>query len=223
MKPNVRAGDPQESTVRSARTCRQARRIALGQLLIDASACNLGCVFIAAITSVITLHFVIRGSYDEVLHRPFESIEDIPAAFRAEVAFVGTWIRGEGRDEFLLALIDRGLDSAIWDDLWQKSPNRSRLRAHWRGPGLAGRDDVVAIQGAKLALGVLLSGSNRNLHTRQSVETPYAGGLLCAEKTTRHRAMYRGGGDPLGDASSDDPGSSGQSIAIPADPAEQSA
>ena len=196
----------------------------LGQLLIDASARNLVCVLIAVITSAITFHFVIRGSYDEVLHRPFESIEDIPAAFRAEVAFVGTWIRGEGRDEFLLALIDRGLDIAIWGDRWQKSPNWSRLRAHWRGPGLAGRDDMVAIQGAKLALGFLLSGSNRDLHTRQSVETPYAGGLLCAERTTEHRAMYSGGGDePLGNESSDDPGSGGQSIAIPADPAEQSA
>lgn len=131
-------------------------------------------------------------SYDEVLHRPFESIEDIPAAFRSEVAFVGTWIRGEGRDEFLLALIDCGLDIAIWGDRWQKSPNWSRLRAHWRGPALAGRDYVAALQGAKLALGFLSRG-NRDLHTTRSAEIPYAGGLLCAERTAEHRAMYREG------------------------------
>jgi hypothetical protein len=131
-------------------------------------------------------------SYDEVLHRPFERIEDIPAAFRSDIAFVGTWIRGEGRDEFLLALIERGLDIAIWGDRWQKSPRWARLRAHWRGPALAGRDYVAALQGARLALG-LLSRGNRDLHTTRSAEIPYAGGLLCAERTSEHQAMYREG------------------------------
>ena len=138
-----------------------------------------------------SVHRVWR-SYDEVQHRPFDSVEDIPAAFRSEVAFVGTWIRGEGRDEFLLALIELGLDIAIWGDHWQKSPNWSRLRAHWRGPALAGRDYVAALQGARLALG-LLSRGNRDLHTTRSAEIPYAGGLLCAERTTEHQAMYREG------------------------------
>ncbi|MGB5235694.1 MAG: hypothetical protein WBN85_11050 [Candidatus Macondimonas sp.] len=78
MKPTVRAGDPHESTVRSVRTCRQARKIALGgllvcafgQLLIDASARNLACVFIAVITSAITFHFVIRGSVFRAMPLP---------------------------------------------------------------------------------------------------------------------------------------------------------
>ncbi len=131
-------------------------------------------------------------SYDEVMHRPFDNIDDIPAAFRSVVAFVGTWMRGEGRDEFLLTLINHGLDIAIWGDRWQKSPSWSKLRAHWRGPALAGRDYVAALQGAKLALGFLSHG-NRDLHTRRSVEIPYAGGLLCAERTAEHVAMYREG------------------------------
>lgn len=135
-------------------------------------------------------------SYDEILHRPFERAEDIPAAFRSDVAFVGTWMRGEGRDAFLLALIDRGLDIAIWGDRWHKSANWSRLQAHWRGPALAGRDYVAALQGAKLALGMLSHG-NRDLHTRRSVEIPYAGGLLCAERTTEHQAMYREGDEAV--------------------------
>lgn len=78
MKPNVRAGDQHESTIRSARTCRQARRIALGgllicvlgQLLIDASARNLVCVFITVIMSVITFHLVIRGSVFRAMPLP---------------------------------------------------------------------------------------------------------------------------------------------------------
>lgn len=135
-------------------------------------------------------------SYDEVLHRPFSDIEDIPSRFRSDVAFVGTWIRGEGRDKFLLTLIEQGLNVAIWGDRWQKSPGWSRLRDHWRGPALSGRDYVAALQGAKLALGFLSRG-NRDLHTRRSAEIPYAGGLLCAQRTPEHLAMYREGEEAI--------------------------
>jgi spore maturation protein CgeB len=138
-----------------------------------------------------SVHRVWR-SYDEVAHRPYDDIEDIPATFRSDVAFVGTWMRGEGRDEFLLALIERGLDVVIWGDRWQKAPGWPKLRAHWRGPALAGREYVAALQGAKLVLGFLSRG-NRDLHTTRSAEIPYAGGLLCAERTSEHLAMYRDG------------------------------
>ena len=37
----------------------------------------------------------------------------------------------------------------------------------------------------------LLSHGNRDLHTTRSVEIPYAGGLLCAERTSEHLEMYR--------------------------------
>ena len=131
-------------------------------------------------------------SYDEVAHLPFVNIESIPTAFRSDVAFVGTWMRGEGRDEFLLSLIECGLDIAIWGARWQKSPAWPKLRAHWRGPALAGRDYVAALQGAEIALGFLSRG-NRDLHTTRSAEIPYAGGLLCAERTVEHLAMYRDG------------------------------
>ena len=131
-------------------------------------------------------------SYDEILHRPFESIEDIPAAFRSEVAFIGTCFRGHGRDRFLLDLIDQKLDVAIWGSDWQRSNYWPRLRSYWRGPGIFGRDYVAAIQGSKISLGFVSHG-NRDLHTTRSVEIPYAGGLLCAERTSEHLAMYRDG------------------------------
>lgn len=131
-------------------------------------------------------------SYDEVAHRPFDNTAEIPRTFRSEVAFVGTWIRGEGRDTFLMGLIERGVEVSIWGERWQKSPAWKRLQKYWRGPGLKGRDYVAAIQGAKLTLG-LLSHANRDLHTTRSAEIPYAGGLLCAERTSEHLAMYREG------------------------------
>jgi spore maturation protein CgeB len=116
----------------------------------------------------------------------------IPVRFQSHVVFIGTWIAGERRDEFLLALIDRGVNVSIWGDRWQKAPSWPRLQAHWRGAALGGKDYVAAIQGSKIALG-LLSHGNRDLHTTRSSEIPYAGGLLCAERTSEHLEMYREG------------------------------
>ena len=129
-------------------------------------------------------------SYDEVQHAPFENVDNIPAEFRSDVAFVGTWMRGEGRDDFMLGLIERGIDVAIWGGSWHRSRHWSRLKDNWKGPFAYGRDYVAAIQGAKVALG-LLSKSNRDLHTTRSAEIPYAGGLLCAQRTDEHLSMYR--------------------------------
>lgn len=131
-------------------------------------------------------------SYDELEHTPFKSINDIPEHFRSDVAFIGTWMRHEKRDEFLLELINQGIPVTIWGGRWEKSPLWNELREYYRGPALSGRDYVAAIQGAKICLGMLSKG-NRDLHTRRSVEIPFIGGLFCAERTSEHLAMYREG------------------------------
>ena len=131
-------------------------------------------------------------SYDEVDHRPFDNIKDIPAAYRSDVAFIGTWIPKERRDEFMLTLVKRGVPLSIWGDAWQRSPNWGQIKHCWRGPSIYGRDYVAAVQGAKMALG-LLSKGNRDLHTTRSAEIPYAGGLLCAERTSEHMHMFKEG------------------------------
>jgi spore maturation protein CgeB len=131
-------------------------------------------------------------SYDEIAHQPFSSLAEIPDKFKSDVAFIGTWMRYEKRDEFLLELISRGVPVSIWGDRWQKSPNFSQLQSHWRGGALSGRDYVAAVQGAKICLG-LLSKGNRDLHTTRSLEVPFSGGLLCAERTSEHTEMYKEG------------------------------
>ncbi len=128
-------------------------------------------------------------SYDELMHAPQEPSTKC-SNFDSDVAFIGTWMRNEKRDEFLLKLIKHGLDIAIWGDRWEKSPRWRDLKASNRGPGIVGRDYVSAICGAKICLGFLSKG-NRDLHTRRSVEIPYAGGLLCAERTSEHQMLYR--------------------------------
>lgn len=130
-------------------------------------------------------------SYDELVHRPFENEADIPDEFRCDVSFVGTWMRGEGRCTFLSHLIDKGIPLTIRGARWEKSKNWGRLQSRW-GPSVTGRDYVAALQGAKISLG-LLSKGNRDTYTTRSVEIPYAGGLLCAERTEDHLKMFKEG------------------------------
>jgi spore maturation protein CgeB len=131
-------------------------------------------------------------NYDEVAHKPFDSIDDIPQQYRSEVVFIGTWMRHERRDEFMLKLISYGVPVSIWGSRWEKSPFFAQLKPYWKGKSLGGRDYVAAIQGAKICIG-LLSKGNRDLHTTRTLEVPYAGGVLCAERTSDHLAMYKEG------------------------------
>lgn len=131
-------------------------------------------------------------SYDEVAHRPFANDSEIPADYRSDVAFIGTWMQHEKRDEFVLELLQQGVPVSIWGDRWPKSPHWPALKHAYRGGALSGRNYVAAIQGAKLCLG-LLSKGNRDLHTQRSSEIPFAGGLLCAQRTTEHQHMYAEG------------------------------
>jgi spore maturation protein CgeB len=131
-------------------------------------------------------------SYDEVAHQPYTTPLEIPDKFKSEVVFIGTWMRGEKRDQFLLDLINKGVPLSIWGNSWERSRLFSKLKNNYKGKGLHGRDYIAAIQGAKLCLG-LLSKGNRDLHTTRSLEIPYAGGLLCAQRTSEHMELYREG------------------------------
>lgn len=87
-------------------------------------------------------------------------------------------------------LVRQGVPLSIWGGRWDKADEWLILRPHWRGPGLYDADDYAkAIQYAKINIG-LLSKSNRDLHTSRSMEIPAIGGLLCAERTSEHQALY---------------------------------
>ena len=128
-------------------------------------------------------------SYDELMHRPYENVVEIPEKFKSEVAFIGTWMRNEKRDEFLLALAKNGIPISIWGGRWEKSAYWNELKQFYKGGSLSGKDYVAAIQGAKICLGFLSKG-NRDLHTQRSLEIPYIGGLFCAERTSEHLELY---------------------------------
>jgi spore maturation protein CgeB len=134
----------------------------------------------------------VRMSYDEIAHDATGMQHDPTGKYVSDVAFIGTWMKNEDRDLFLLDLIRQGINVSIWGDNWYKSPYWSDIRPGFKGPALTGCNYVAAIRGAKICIG-LLSKGNRDQHTQRSLEIPYAGGLLCAERTREHLELFREG------------------------------
>ena len=133
-------------------------------------------------------------SADEVSHAPRRLTEQDRLAWPAEVLFLGTWFPERG--PFLRDLIRMGVPLTIRGPNWQKAPEWSDLQSHWAGGAIGGSDYARAIQCARVNLG-LLSRENRDLHTTRSLEIPALGGLLCAERTSEHSAMYIEGEEAL--------------------------
>jgi len=127
-------------------------------------------------------------SADETLLGSTESLPGRMSQYGAEVSFIGSWMPERG--PFMAKLIQRGVPLSIWGNGWQKAPEWPAIAPFWRGAGVYDeRAYASAIAAAKISLG-LLSKGNRDLHTRRSVEIPSIGGLLCAERTSEHLALY---------------------------------
>jgi hypothetical protein len=110
-----------------------------------------------------------------------------------QVLFVGTCFRGEHRDTFLAALLDRGVPLNLFGNQWERSPNWAKLKRAWSGPGTTSDEQYRSvIQGAAICL-CLLSSGNRDLHTTRSLEIPSMGALLCAPRTADHQELYEDG------------------------------
>ncbi len=127
---------------------------------------------------------------DEIAHAPRPISTEDRARFDSDVLFLGTWMGQRGA--FLRELRALGVPITIQGSSWQKCPEWLDLRDSWRGPALDdadGCDYSKAIQCAKISLGFLSKG-NRDSHTTRSMEIPYMGGLLCAERTDEHLGLY---------------------------------
>ena len=127
---------------------------------------------------------------DEVSHAPRTITKQDQEQWSSDILFLGTWMPERG--PFLLELINAGLPVSIRGSNWQKAPEWAQLQPHWRGPAVGGDDYAKAIQCARINLG-LLSKGNRDQHTTRSMEIPALAGLLCAERTDEHQALYQEG------------------------------
>ncbi|HWJ35753.1 MAG TPA: glycosyltransferase [Steroidobacteraceae bacterium] len=136
---------------------------------------------------------VFRSS-DEITHAPRTPTAADRTRWNADVLFLGTWFPERG--PFLVELAKRGVPLTIRGANWNKAPEWQILQSHWKGGPLQGDDYALAIQCAKVNLG-LLSKGNRDLHTTRSLEIPALGGLLCAERTTEHLELYVEGEEAL--------------------------
>jgi spore maturation protein CgeB len=133
-------------------------------------------------------------SYDEIAHKPMDNKKDLNnySAEKYDISFIGTWMKNENRDLFLLQLINQGLNVSIWGDRWHKSPYWKKLQKHHISGAIYGQDYTRVIQESKICLGMVSRG-NKDLHTRRSLEIPYIGSVLCAERTTLHQEMFEEG------------------------------
>jgi spore maturation protein CgeB len=133
-------------------------------------------------------------SSDEITHAPKQISEEDRRFWESEVLFLGTWFPERG--PFLLELVKLGVPLTVRGANWDKAPEWSQLKNHWRGGHIEGEDYAKAIQCARVNLG-LLSKGNRDLHTTRSLEIPALGGLLCAERTSEHLHLYVEGQEAL--------------------------
>jgi spore maturation protein CgeB len=133
-------------------------------------------------------------SADEVSHAPRLLSANAQLVWMSDVLFLGTWFPGRGA--FLRELTRLGVPLTIRGPHWHKAPEWRELRPYWAGGAIGGDEYALAIQCARVNLG-LLSRENRDLHTTRSLEIPALGGLLCAERTPEHTAMYAEGKEAL--------------------------
>lgn len=131
---------------------------------------------------------------DEVSHAPRHVGQAQLDRWGSEVLFLGTWMPERG--PFLKALIDLGVPLSIRGSHWQKAPEWPSLAAHWKGGAIAGDDYALALQCAKVNIG-LVSKGNRDQHTTRSMEIPSLGALLCAERTPEHMSLYQDGKEAM--------------------------
>lgn len=124
---------------------------------------------------------------DEVNHAPRRLTPELQQRWQTDVLFLGTWMPERGG--FLKTLVEQGVPLTLRGSHWQKAPEWPVLQACWQGDSLAGDDYALALQCARVSLG-LVSLGNRDQHTTRSLEIPALGGLLCAQRTPEHRQMY---------------------------------
>jgi len=133
-------------------------------------------------------------SVDEKVHAPKDLSREEEEKWSSEVAFVGSWFPERG--PFMKTLIDKGVPLTIRGDNWENAKEWPAIEPYWKGPALPADDYTKAIQCAKICIG-LLSEGNRDEHTTRSMEVPYAGGLLCAERTREHTHLYEEGREAI--------------------------
>jgi spore maturation protein CgeB len=114
--------------------------------------------------------------------------EEARERYRAEVAFVGTWMPERG--PFLLSLVERGVPVRIFGPRWDKAPEYRRIKDRVTLGPLDTEQYKAAVAASKVSIG-LTSTENLDFSTHRSMEIPILGSVLCCSRTPDHLRLYR--------------------------------
>lgn len=138
--------------------------------------------------------------YDPRLHY-FE--DDIADSFVHDISFIGHF-ENDGRDKYIRALINAGLEVTIYGGkTWDDSCSPRLLHAVQRFPAVHGSEYRKSIQKSCISL-CFLSGLNNDVYTRRCMEIPACGGLLISERTEYLQELYSDGTEALLFSSTDE-------------------
>ena len=120
---------------------------------------------------------------DPELFFPEDPSPDEARGLRSDVCFAGG--SEHERVPLLSALIDAGLEVAVYGDAWDRFPE---TRPAWRGyatPATLRK----STRSAAVSL-CLVRHANRDGHTMRTFEVPFMGGCMLVEDTDEHRAIF---------------------------------
>jgi spore maturation protein CgeB len=142
-------------------------------------------------------------AYYPRIHRPVAISPNERTRWSSDVVFVGTWEKMRCRS--LETLIRRvPARYAIFGTQWEKCGALSPARPAVRAGEIVLDEMAKALGGAKICLGFLRKQS-RDDYTQRTFEIPGCGGMLLAERTARHQALFKEGVEAeYFDANSDD-------------------
>ncbi len=133
--------------------------------------------------------FLVENAYDKYTHRPIALTRDEERQWGCDVGFIGAYERE--RFEMLLALAKAGVEVVVRGPGWETCLDRHpqlQVKPGW----VLGDDYAKAIVATKINL-CFLRKVNRDLQTTRSVEIPACGGLMLAERTEEHLALFEEG------------------------------
>jgi hypothetical protein len=150
---------------------------------------------------------------DPEIFFPEEPSPDEENGLRSDVCFAGG--SEHERVPLLSAMIDAGLDVAVYGDAWDQFPE---TRPAWRGyatPATLRKSTRTAAVSL-----CLVRHANRDGHTMRTFEVPFMGGCMLVEDTAEHRAIFGANDDAVVYFRSVSEGVSG-ARALVADPARR--
>lgn len=129
----------------------------------------------------------VNNSYEKTFHHPRTLSDEDRSRIGGDIGFVGSW--EQERCDSIMYLAKHGLNVRIWGggkwlEYKGKYPNLTI-----ENKGLYSEDYSKSFQAFKISL-CFLRKMNFDQQTTRTVEIPACGGLMMAERTDEHRAMF---------------------------------